>query len=69
MAHRAGEWEGLAVFVVTPLCGHTHLAYTPGVTLEGFKRMYGGLKRCPDCTHQSMQDILDEVDYRLNPDT
>ena len=68
-----GEWESQPVFDITAKCGHSFRVYrvprTPTATIEGILRTYGEQEQCPDCLQGGLQAILDEADYRLNPDT
>ena len=65
-----GEWESRPVFNITAKCGHSFRVHRrPELTIERWLRVYGESKKCPDCEEKAFQDLLEEIDYRLNPDT
>ena len=65
-----GEWESRPVFNITAKCGHSFKVFRqPTDTIEKVMRMYGEDDMCPNCRQGDLQSTLDEVDYRLNPDT
>ena len=65
-----GELESHPVFNITAKCGHTFQVFRkPEVTIEQFIGMYGEEEKCPECYKEALQTLLDEADYRQNPDT
>ncbi len=65
-----GEWESRPVFKITAKCGHAfQVLRKPGVTIERFISKYGESEKCPECHKEFFQALLDEADYRQNPDT
>lgn len=65
-----GEWESRPVFNITAKCGHSFREYRkPEVTIERWLGAFGELGKCPECVEKDLQDLLDQADYQLNPDT
>lgn len=66
-----GREEGWPVFVITAQCGHTYRVHRnpPDRTIEDFVRFLGEIEQCPPCLAEGLQTTLEELDYRLNPDT
>ena len=65
-----GELESRPVFNITAKCGHSFREYRrPELAIERWLGAYGELERCPDCVEKDFQDLLDQADYQLNPDT
>ncbi|MCY4554785.1 MAG: hypothetical protein OXF79_00035 [Chloroflexi bacterium] len=65
------EGERRPVFIITAECGHTYLVhrYPPDLTIERFVRFHGEFEQCPPCLAEGLHEMLEELDYQLNPDS
>ena len=64
-----GEWESQPVFNITAKCGHSFQEHQDGLTIEQYLGCFGEVEKCSECLQADRQAMLDEADYRLNPDT
>ena len=65
-----GESQGHPVFDITAKCGHSFQVFRrPGLTVSRFLEVYGDQEMCPECKSSAFEKTLDDIDYRMNPDT
>ena len=56
-------------FDIIAQCGHTYQVYRePGLTTEEFVQCYGEVEMCGPCRWEDLDRLLNEAEYRRNPD-
>ena len=64
-----GEWQGRPVFRISARCGHEFQVFREAdLSVSQFLAAYGEDEKCPDCHATGLVEILEDADYRLNPD-
>lgn len=61
--------NGDRVFAITANCGHYFEVWRrPTTTVQRFAEVYGAQDLCPECHKKALKDIVDEANYRRDPD-